>query len=663
MLKDPMTLDQALRTERFKAYAGAFRDAGYDDWKSLGGSPEDVKTALAPLLTQKPDAALMAGLWQEWHDAGARNGGEKAPDTGTKTAPTTKQQPKPLDMPDLPAGMTFALAAASVTLDDVTYTIPRELATEVDSRPVTLASDLTALEWLVIARSLFMLKCLVGDRLFDSSKDPRASEAALDWRVPEMAEFAEVTDNSLTKTTLLYSHHAASLSNQRIEEVSVGLASPFAAGALKASRDETVAKASVRKTLRLTGTKRYQRATLYLDKCTELSPAFVAALDDALGRPAPERFAALKRVFENYGTAYPKQIVLGGLLYFYHEETATGTVIEQAVKETIATVVKAKYANEAASATGQFGTGEKTTRSAQDIYQETELRVIGGDTAGAGDWLTWDGTVKSPRLWRIIERGDMAPLVDRLDAARKKAVGELWESGRSIAWDGLRLPEEQAFPDMEGKPFLLNNVGVDGPLSRRSRELAPSAFLSDWHSLAVGKRAQLVGQGHDYRWRLVYSGYTSGDGLRGFPFYYLAVDDGSYEPPAVEISVTGREQIRLWRGMMESPGRNIRALGVNNTTKGNDPHVRLVNIYSSPMLSQPRSVTPLASLWWSLIPANPDRTSGSPAEFYVQNLAKQYLVAGRWEAGDDVGGLAVARTDTPPDNPDQAFWRWRPVSI
>jgi hypothetical protein len=393
------------------------------------------------------------------------------------------------------------------------------------------------------------------------------------------------------------------------------------------------------------------RATLDIDNCTALSDEFVAAIDDALQQPTvTDRFASLRQVFADFGTLYARTVVLGGAQYFTHEETVSGEVNETEVTTTVQAAVEIKAEGAAGKASLSAGEGEHFTSSAQTIAQHTNFTCIGGDTLLVGDPAGWAPTVKSPRNWRVIDRGDLRPVLERLDKTRQAAVTGIWDRGRSAAWGQpqANLPTEQDFPDADNRPFLLVNLGWDAPLRTDVLHTAllgtPAGGGPDFEyvTLPIGSSQDRVRQDKVCQLRLHYTGRTSNGGGSGLPLYLLASATGY----PIDRS---QHQIEAWEQTAFSMfgGSRFNVLGVTAQRMFSDsPH--FLNMYST-RLSKPAEG---GYLEWMLIPAGEAGGRDTQKTWYLKNVDGRYLAAfaeQRW----------AGAAGPPPTDDSARYWQWR----
>ena len=122
------------------------------------------------------------------------------------------------------------------------------------------------------------------------------------------------------------------------QQASVGF--PFAAASFEREHKERQAGASYKKQLQMIGRWYYPRVQLNLKECATASERFKTAIRSALD--AYDRSKDIKpllEVFEEFGTAVPSEVILGGQLLFVHTEDYEGTVNESEVENVISAAV------------------------------------------------------------------------------------------------------------------------------------------------------------------------------------------------------------------------------------------------------------------------------------------------------------------------------------
>ena len=232
-----------------------------------------------------------------------------------KAFPFPEDAPTP-EIPKLPARAVLDLSQPTVKAPDIPeFTIPSMLRVNADNTEIIHPSDLTQVDWLVIARKL---KILYAYTMGEVSKDPpQADSAALDWMVPESASdyfnslelLAEVTSE------VTYTAETASYVRAGFDKQEASASFPFVAVSFEREHKERQATASHRKRLHLIGRWYYPRVKLKLKYCATASERFKSAIKTALdGYDKTKNINPLLQVFENYGTVVPNEVILGGVL-------------------------------------------------------------------------------------------------------------------------------------------------------------------------------------------------------------------------------------------------------------------------------------------------------------------------------------------------------------
>ena len=507
---------KALVGAGLRELATALSTQGYYDWKSLGA---DAKTVGETVKTVSPtsssgDVQRVVGLWQS-------------------NQPVART---PLEIPKLPAGTTADLTLETVTVGDVTYKLPTELAVNKSDKDYKKAFELTDVEWIVLAKQTRMLYGLDVNSCYQEPEQvdkvttrSRAvvGEPAFVWSVPASDTYLDSRPVSDVGSLLSYTRALSNLVDSQVMSGKIEIGTPFVSAAAEASRKERQASAATTKTLRATGWYFYQHAKLDVDKCTELSKGFVARIDSALEKASPQdKLDALKKVFADYGHVYARSVRLGGQAVYEHSEVITSTTTQNTVESDVKAAITAKYGPGLLSASGESGSGHKDKGEAESQVKLDRFRCVGGESTLASKPADWAPSTLDPRKWQVIFREDLAPLVDRLDdgtpagAERRRRVGEVWDQYLNKLWGGRRSPEYYVLPDFEGAPLSMwTTQGTE-------RGITPTGLVGGLATLSPSNLKADAGS-HGLTWELVYSGKSTegldkdGKTLRGLPIYFI----------------------------------------------------------------------------------------------------------------------------------------------
>lgn len=489
------SLARALDAAGLLDLAGPLDDQGYLSLKDLGTAEKDVRAAVEKACKDVKAGELnrIVALWKS----------------------ATSQGATP-DIPKLPAGTKVDLTAAEVKVGDVEFKFPSELATKKSDKTYKSAAELSTEEWMVIARATGLAYGIDLDKAHRSTRDgdALAPEPALVWMVPGHDFMRGWKKEGEVTSELRYTSELINLVHNRIVGATAEVGAPFVSAAAAASRNERYAASSTVRTLYMSGRYRYIFAVLDLTFCTAPSPAFEKAVDQAIAKPGDqERFKALDAVFRRFGHVVPREVALGGQLYFTTSRETKGKVEESAVRDTVTAAVNAKYGGASGGASVSFEDGRGSKVDAQSIVGSTSFTAVGGDITLVSTPSEWAGTVKDPNSWAVVERSQLVPLSSRLPEKKRVEVERIWAAGLARIW-GARPPQGYVLPDFDGLPFTLANVTADEEalqpvhIDGRPATIAPSSRLS--RALDNG-----------LAWTLVYTGDTTTGGADGVPVYRI----------------------------------------------------------------------------------------------------------------------------------------------
>ena len=332
-------------------------------------------------------------------------------------------------IPTLPPKTQLDLSQPTVNVPDIPeFTVPAVLSVNAESIAITHPGDLTQGDWLIIARNSRILYCYTMGNVSDDGEPPQARKAALDWMVPNSTDFLvplELGASVLSKVT--YSAETASYVRAGFDKQQASAGFPFAAASFEREHKERQAGASYRKQLQMIGRWHYPRVQLNLKECSTASERFKTAIRNALD--AYDRSKDVKpllTVFEEFGTAVPSEVILGGQMLLVHTEDYQGTVNEREVEDVISAAVSIKTTKAEGSVGASFQNAQGNKVSGDSVNKATTFTVRGGDATKASDPQSWPGTVKPPSQWAVIGRSKLTPIVEWLPEDLRGRVMTLW---------------------------------------------------------------------------------------------------------------------------------------------------------------------------------------------------------------------------------------------
>ena len=509
-----------------EALAIALTERHYKEWSDFGRDPTKIREQIKEVspTSSNADVERAFGLWQAAQPAA-----------------------RPLlEIPKLPAGTTVDLSPPTLTISDATFKLPDQLATKKGDKDYTKAFQLTDPEWLVIAKRTRMLCGLNVNSVYQepervdkvtTKSRALAKQLAFLWKVPSSDDYLDSIPVSEVGSRLWYTRALSNLVDSQVMEGKVEIGTPFVSVAAEASRKEKHASGQLTKTVHANGWWRYQYAEILLDECTELSKNFIGRIDEALKKPSrQEQIEALEGIFKDFGHVYPRSVKLGGHAVYDHTEEAKSKTEEDKVESSMKAAITAKYGPAAVNVGGGVGTGHTGKVEDETQFKLERFRCVGGDPTLASVPGEWAPKTADPNLWQVISRGDLAPLIDRLDDGtsdgkeRLRRVREVWDQHLKELWGGRDWPEGYVMPDFRGAPFSMwTTVGTEWGLTPNSvpnqlATLSPNNLKSD-------------APRHGLSWELVYSGRTTEgknrDGkLTGLPIYFIV----EWQTPEVKQS-------------------------------------------------------------------------------------------------------------------------------
>ena len=421
--------------------------------------------------------------------------------------PEPKPMRDPLAVPSLPEGTTLDLSLPELTAPDgIKFELPLALSTEVSEGAIKSPNSLKNADWLVIARDSQML---YGFQM-DGVTPKKAQRPVLFWKVPKTTDFvrAEHLEAKVT-SELSYTEQSASYAKSGFNSQSATAGFPFASASFERSQREKQAGSSYYKLLYLTGIWRYPRATVFLEKCTTVSPSFKNSIHQALESADPA--TALDKVFEEFGHAIPSEVLLGGQLYFQEKREAHGSIEQNEVESTIKAAVSVKLENTpvgnttgSAGASFQDGSAQKVT--AHEIANRVSFEAFGGDTTLASNPARWAGTVKDPNLWAVIANDRLHSTIDLLDDVLRERVLAVWN----------KIPSAQIA--LDGRVVTIRTPALNPPL----RVLGVNAgHTATPHPTRLPDRVLSNPEGQGIAWRLRFSGQYGDKATRSNPLFWI----------------------------------------------------------------------------------------------------------------------------------------------
>lgn len=429
------------------------------------------------------------------------------PDNNPQSNPSNSPSQPLTSVPPLPAKTVLDLSQPTVKAPNVPeFAIPSMLSVRADGNGVTNPTSLEPGDWLVIANNNRLLYAYTM-RAISGSGDPsrQALKAALDWMVPDTADFREPrVQEAEVKSETTYTAESASYVEAGFDKQQASASFPFAAASFEREHKARQAGASEGKKLLVIGRWFYPRVLLKLRYCTVLSTRFEKAVREAVGEAeSTGKIRALQKVFEEYGTAVPGEILLGGQLTLTHTELSAGTVNEKEVEDTVAAAVSIKTSKVAGSVGASYTNAKGERVTADSISKSTHFKVQGGDTTLASNPADWPGTVKKPSNWAVIGRGELVSILEWLPEDLRNRVLAQWPKVALLP--AIREPEyfpageQQWLGKAEHAQFLIGlrkaNDAMDG--SRGHLLIACGAEISPelGRGSAVGGAASM----HRYR--------------------------------------------------------------------------------------------------------------------------------------------------------------------
>jgi hypothetical protein len=340
------------------------------------------------------------------------------------------KQKKAWDTPEIPAlppGTTLDLSEPKLP-DGTDIKLPSLLSDVGHAEALASPFDLDpAREWPIIAKERNLLLAFV----MEADKPARAHLPALVWKVPKDSDFVQdFKETSEIVSTLSYTERDNALAKAGFDKLAASASYLFSSASVEASRKKKEAQADKHSTLYVTSMWRYPRARLFLEYCTDVSPKFVAAVEQVFARQGSgyRAFKAMEHVFGLYGHVMPWTILLGGQLFLEHSEEKSASRQESSVESTVQAALSLKVGGFGGNVSGVHQEGTAEHKAALDMANRESIRAAGGDTLLATSPKDWTPTVAKPLLWATIQVEESRPTVDLLPEPLRARVLGLWRS-------------------------------------------------------------------------------------------------------------------------------------------------------------------------------------------------------------------------------------------
>lgn len=366
-------------------------------------------------------------------------------------------------IPKLPPKTVLDLSQPTVKVPDIPeFTIPSILSVAANTTAITHPGDLTQGDWLIVARnSRILYAYTMGEVKVSGAEPPQSEKAALDWMVPDSIDFRvpmELEADVMTEVT--YTAETASYVRAGFDKQQASAGFPFAAASFEREHKERHAAASLKKQLQMIGRWYYPRVLLRLKECATASERFKTAIRNALDTyDRIKDINPLLTVFQQYGTAVPNEVILGGHLLLVHREDFQGSVNEQEVESVISAAVSIKVGQGQGQAGVSFQNAQGTKVTADDMHKLTKFTVRGGDTTLASSPSQWPNTVKPANSWAVIGRSNLTSIVEWLPQDLRSRVMTLWP----------KLPIPPAVWDLEDYDYSLTGPSFQDHYGRAER--------------------------------------------------------------------------------------------------------------------------------------------------------------------------------------------------
>lgn len=429
-----------LNENGFKEYVAKFIDQGYEKAEIDDLEDKDIDTVLKDKTGVASQLKRALSKWRADHE---------------------KKEPETPEIPDLPEGAEFDLSLPKVKTANKTFEIPDALSVRANKAAVVSPIQLKKNDWIVIAKNSNLL---YG---FDMNKQEpeRATSPVLWWKVPERSDFVAAEQlHAEATSTLVYSEKTENYVKQNFDTETASAGYAFAAGSFERSHEERSAGASVTKKLYMRAKYDYPRATLYLERCSKVSPLFKAGVENALKSADPA--TELGKVFAEYGHAVSRRVLLGGQLYFERVDDSSAGLTNTEMKQVYKAAAEITYDQAKGGAGVNVSAADATGKTQKTQIGTVHFTVFGGDTTLVSTPADWAKDVKQPSLWTVIARSDVIPTYELLDDDLRDKVVKLWAKMPPLfGWPlNLAWKENEGASDVTTSAFLIamRNFQTDG---------------------------------------------------------------------------------------------------------------------------------------------------------------------------------------------------------
>jgi len=373
---------------------------------------------------------------------------------GTSTAtPVSTVTPLPVpSLPPLPTSTPLDFSPPPVTVPQATFALPEHLSVNTGDT-VESPADLKVSDWEIIVRITNSLK---ADRM--DKADPQHPEASLGqapvlvWKgAKDTAAFLTFTPSGSMDAEVSYSEATSNFVTCGYDEESASASYLYCSGSFARSHEEKHARSQATKKVYMNGTWSYPAGIVDLDQCTEVSPVFEKAVEDALnGRgfpanPDPNDHSVpprdgVKAVFDYFGQAVPSRVTIGAQLMFTSSAEASATSTEDDIKDTIRGAVGLQVGKAGGSGSASFTTTKQKKITAAELKSKFRFVPLGGDKRKSTDPNAWALTTDKWKLWTVIRKWNVRPTYTLLRKNLRDRVLALWPQvcpivdGADLAW-------------------------------------------------------------------------------------------------------------------------------------------------------------------------------------------------------------------------------------
>lgn len=474
----------------------------------------------------------------------------------TAQAPPARENPRPLPADaTIPPGMSFDLSAPTITFSDIEFTVPRQLEMASNAQPPAQGA-LTPAQWMMLASQTFLTRGLDMSNAFDD-KEVVSHRSPLLWKCSPPQFFTMPAGGARASSVVSFNSAYRGLWSQKMVAADLNGQYAFCSAAAAAQYNEKRAEATAAKRIYMRGWWRFPLAKVQIDKCTDLSPAFVDELSQALqlsdedpARQLQRQYAALSEIFREYGQAVAKTVTLGGQAWFTSDTLASALVSQTSVEDVLKVAVnlsmqknaeapasggttsqsKPPDASAGGSATVALGDGHEL--KAETFSQEIIWQMDGGGRAVIGNNSEWLQQLANPSTWEVIRREDVTSIFDFIQLKNPllaDALQRVWKEARNAYWTGTAPPgfDDPAFAGKQ--VFIKNAMAVIGAYNAGA---TTDVVNAEFHGMYVPFPPIVPLQtladpaGHHLLWQFAYAGIYDHDS--GEPLYRVQTADGRW---------------------------------------------------------------------------------------------------------------------------------------